>query len=117
MIPKRRKRPKMGVRVSERIRSPEHLKWIREQACIVREWHFCLGEVQACHVRTGTGGGMGIKPGDNWTIPLCAAAHRFQHNVGEREFERRYPIIDMKEKAKWFWAKSPARIKLERKKP
>ncbi len=58
-------------------------------------------------MRTGTDGGVGIKPSDIWTIPLCSSAHRDQHNAGEAAFEN-YWRIDMKEIAEGLAARSPA---------
>jgi hypothetical protein len=37
-------------------------------------------------VRTGTDGGVGMKPGDRYTVPLCTACHAKQHRVGELSF-------------------------------
>jgi hypothetical protein len=34
-------------------------------------------------MRTGTDGGVGIKPGDRYVIPLCTACHPKQHRIGE----------------------------------
>jgi hypothetical protein len=55
-----------------------------------------------------------MKPGDDWTISLCATCHAIQHQVGEAEFERRAGI-DMKALAREFAAKSPHHDKLRRK--
>ena len=44
---------------------------------------------------------------------MCSDAHKIQHDIGELEFERRYNI-DLKEKARLYWDRSPARIKLEK---
>lgn len=30
--------------------------------------------------------GMGKKPNDIWTMPLCSYHHRMQHSMNEREF-------------------------------
>lgn len=108
-IPKRRKRKPMGLRVSSVIRCPGHLQFIRGCECSVRGkiGHMCGWSIEAAHVRKGTDGGVGTKPGDNWTIPLCAAAHARQHNIGEPAFERLYGI-DMKEIAAKLWLISPA---------
>jgi hypothetical protein len=39
------------------------------------------------HLRLGTDGGMGMKPSDCFTTPLCDPCHsRFQHQRGERTF-------------------------------
>jgi hypothetical protein len=37
-------------------------------------------------VRTGPDGGVGRKPGDRYTVPLCSACHAKQHRVGELTF-------------------------------
>jgi hypothetical protein len=38
--------------------------------------------VSVHHVRAGTGGGTGLKPGDEWAVPLCADHHHAGHTVG-----------------------------------
>jgi len=34
----------------------------------------------------GTDGGLGIKPNDRYTCPLCHGCHRHQHQIGEPAF-------------------------------
>ena len=116
MLPKRRKAEPMGVREEPQIRCDGHLKWVRGFQCAVidkRSAHECFGKIEAAHVRTGTDGGMGVKPSDCFVIPLCSAAHREQHNVGEAEFERIYGI-SMRKIADQLWRKSPHRLTYER---
>jgi hypothetical protein len=52
--------------------------------------HIAIGfgcwKLSNAHVRTGTDGGTGIKPGDRYAVPLCAACHAEQHRVGELAF-------------------------------
>ncbi len=93
----------------KRVRSPAHLKWVREHHCCVPGCEQV--PIEAAHVRTGTGGGMGMKPGDDWTISLCRDHHAEQHRLGERRFEETYRI-SMRELAKEFAIKSPHRNKL-----
>lgn len=69
--------------------------------------------IEVAHVRTGTNGGMGLKPGDYWTISLCRDCHAEQHLIGEGPFEEKHEI-DMKELARAFVKASPKRIELER---
>lgn len=38
------------------------------------------------HVRTGTGGGIAIKPDDKYILPLCRECHSYQHQIGESRF-------------------------------
>lgn len=47
-----------------------------------------------------------MKPGDEWTIPLCTRHHAEQHRIGEPAFERLYNI-NMKEIAAALARKSP----------
>ncbi len=106
---KRRKPAKMGLRESSVIRCPSHLQYVRGMCCAIegRNGHVCFGKIQAAHVRIGTNGGTSMKPGDNWTIPLCAGAHGEQHLIGEETFEKRYGI-GMKKLAEEQWLLSPA---------
>ena len=69
--------------------------------------------IEVAHVRTGTNGGMGMKPGDMWTISLCRNCHSEQHRIGEQSFEKKHGI-DMKEIARAFVKASPKRMELER---
>lgn len=77
-----RKLPKKPKRES-RFRSQRHLKHVRSFACCV-----CDSEVniEAAHVRLGSGAGMGQKPHDYYAVPLCKDCHQSQHSQGERTF-------------------------------
>ena len=37
-------------------------------------------------MRTGSNGGLGMKPGDRYVVPLCTACHSKQHRIGELSF-------------------------------
>ena len=109
MLPKRIAKP---PKPDKRFRCPSHLKFVRSHACCR-----CgrTENIEAAHVRTGTDGGMGMKPGDYWTISLCGGylgCHGIQHRISEPEFENRYGI-DMKELAREFVKASPKRRELE----
>src|SRR3990167_10613794 len=104
-----RRRQRMNPRPSERIRCDAHLQWVRRMKCAL-DTTLCSDKIEACHVRTGTDGGTGIKPSDSWVIPMCSTHHREQHQCGEPAFERRY-IIDMKEIAQALWQASPHGVK------
>lgn len=82
---------RMGVREPETLRSSVHKAWIRQQPCVVRS-NDCTGPREAAHFRTATGGGMGLKPGDQWTFPACNFHHRQQHQIGEASFQHRYSL-------------------------
>lgn len=111
MIPRRRKPQKMGVREEPQVRCPGHLKWVRGHECASVTPN-CSGRIEAAHVRIGTDGGMGVKPGDNWAIPLCEFHHRCQHAQGEQTFWAQQRTDPLKI-AQDLWFKSPHRKKWE----
>jgi len=102
-------------RRDNRIRSAAHLKWIRGFACAVRG---CVQmPIEAAHVRLGSNSGVGIKPDDSRTIPLCGGLeghHAEQHRIGERAFAEKYGL-DLEALWQALWAKSPARFNIEAK--
>ena len=71
-------------------RSQKHLAWIRTLPSALSGR---VVDIQACHVRIGTGGGMGLKPSDIYVVPLTHGEHMEQHSRGERTFwsEHGYP--------------------------
>lgn len=109
-LPKRRKAPKMGCNEAPQIRNSGHLRWIRGFECSVGTPVCRDHKTEAAHVRKGTDGGASLKPGDNWTIPLCSFHHAHQHRMGEASFEAAYKI-DMKAIAQALWLRSPHRKK------
>ena len=112
MIPRRARRPKMGVREPDRIVCPGHLKWVRGHECVFK-FGMCEGKIEAAHVRMGTDGGMGMKPSDCYAVPLCERHHRRQHQIGEESFWRGVDPIKI---AADLWRLSPHRINYERRK-
>ena len=72
-----------------RLRDDKHLAFIRTLPCCA-----CLndGPSEAAHIRSGCLAidkretGMGEKPDDKWTLPLCWQCHREQHSMNERDF-------------------------------
>jgi hypothetical protein len=85
---------------------PGHRAWVRRHHCCVRG---CLNiPIECAHVRTGTDGGVGLKPSDRWTVSLCSAHHTEQHRLGKRRFERQYDL-DLRALAITFALRSPHR--------
>ena len=113
-LPKRRKRQRAGIRPEPQLRCEAHRQFIRGHMCILfqRRGHACWGKTEAAHVRTGTDGGTGVKPSDNFTVPMCSAAHRQQHDIGEAAFEKKWGI-DMRAIADGLAKISPALRKLK----
>jgi hypothetical protein len=75
-------------------RRQQHLAFIRQLPCVA-----CgnAAPSEAAHVRTGTDGGVGVKPADRYAVPLCTACHAKQHRIGELSFwsERRIDPLNV----------------------
>jgi hypothetical protein len=88
---------------------PAHRAWVRKHYCSVPGCKRL--PIECAHVRSGTDGGLGLKPSDTWAISLCEHHHREQHSIGERAFEQRHDI-DLSEIAREFARRSPFASKL-----
>jgi hypothetical protein len=83
MLPQRIPKP---AKRATRWKSPAHLKFVRGFACAA-----CgsLVNIEAAHVRLGSGTGMGQKPDDWRCVSLCGGlegCHARQHREGEETF-------------------------------
>lgn len=80
-----------------------HLAAIRQCQCLSCGADPC-GE--AAHLRVSAPGkpnaGVGQKPDDKWTNPLCHACHMAQHSEGERAFWKRLNIDAFKTAVELF---------------
>lgn len=72
-----------------RQKDEKHLAYIRGLSCCI------CGDntsTEAAHIRYACeevgkrGTGLGERPDDKWSTPLCGAHHRQQHILGERVF-------------------------------
>lgn len=89
-----------------RVKLAAHLDFVRSLPCCV------CGDntsTEAAHIRASDRSvgksltGMGEKPSDIWTVPLCGRCHREQHSVSEFLFWERHQI-DPHKKALALWA-------------
>lgn len=83
MLPRRI--PKSAKRAS-RWRSQAHSSFVRGYACAMCD---STANIEAAHVRMGSGAGMGQKPDDWRMVPLCGGpdgCHAAQHRLGEETF-------------------------------
>jgi len=91
---------------SPRTRDDRHLAFIRQLPCLV-----CLDNTstEACHVRftdrraAKFNPGMGQKPSDWWTVPMCGKHHREQHAGNEQDFWFNVHGIDPIAVAAWLY--------------
>lgn len=85
-----------------------HLDFIRGLPCVVTGFR----PVDAAHVRYGNphygkaAAGAAEKPGDQWTVPLCRAAHADQHARGDERAWWAAKEIDPLEVCCRLWAVS-----------
>ena len=72
-------------------RDPEYLSRVRKESCA------CCGianKSEAHHMRINSLGGVGIKPSDAYTLPLCEDCHReIAHMQGNAELLKRFEWI------------------------
>lgn len=91
-----------------RLCDDKHLAFIRTLRCLV-----CLDNtsVEAAHLRYSdtraakTNPGVGQKPHDYWTVPLCSKCHREQHEQKEEAFWD-HAMIDPLAVAAWLYLAS-----------
>lgn len=72
----------------KRLRDAKYLKSFNGAKCIA--CGVIDASVVAAHIRHGHTGGMGLKPPDNLTLPLCCNCHREQHEIGEGKFYKKH---------------------------
>jgi hypothetical protein len=104
MLPARRKPQQNGILRGPKREWPRHRRWVRSFGCCVGG---CLNsDIEFCHVRSAANSGTSLKPSDIYGISLCAAHHRQQHSIGQREFEKRHSL-DLWALAEAFTRASP----------
>ena len=115
-LPRRRTRPKMGLRQSSVVRCPAHTAWVRKRYdCAVKdatatEHYPCWGRIETHHVKTRGAGG-----GDEQVVPLCQGHHALLDSPAwsSTRFERDFKI-NMKDLADTLWSFSPHGFKYRR---
>lgn len=67
--------------VKGRVNAPLHLRRIRQLSCCM-----CLspGPSDPHHLKRSMDRGMGMKAGDNWTVPLCRTCHERIEREGRK---------------------------------
>lgn len=79
----------------KRKKDDRHLEFIRSLSCVI-----CGNNVsvEAAHIRFPSlragkrPTGLGEKPDDSFTVPLCSDHHREQHAMGEWDFWAKYRV-------------------------
>jgi hypothetical protein len=64
------------------IRDEKHRRFIASLPCIITG----KSDVQCAHIRKGNHGGAGLKPSDEYCVPLCVSQHSYQGDIGEVAF-------------------------------
>ena len=73
-----------------KVKNKKHLRFVASLPCVICR----RTDVQAAHIRSGNGAGVGMKSGDDCTIPLCITCHRKQHESNERTWWEAYGGIE-----------------------
>lgn len=89
-------------------RFPSHLAWLRKRPCLVegRKGHICKGRMEAAHVDSAGGKGIGLKVADFHAVPLCSDAHALLHAHGQDTWQA-YFEVDLIAAGKQYAAASP----------
>ncbi|MGL4401187.1 MAG: hypothetical protein ACRCXD_15050 [Luteolibacter sp.] len=71
------------------LRSSAYLAFVRTHPCAICKRE---GDIHAHHIRLGNACGIGTKPSDYRTVPLCPQHHHELHQKGERTFWNRHEM-------------------------
>jgi hypothetical protein len=104
MLPRRLKRPKLGIQAPPRKVWPRHRRWVKSHGCCVPGCGATI--VDFAHLRSCANAGMDQKPHDIFGVSLCRAHHDEQHSLGVDAFDRKYGI-DLWALAAEFARRSP----------
>lgn len=110
MLPKKRQPQRSEIVRAPRREWQRHRKWLRSHECVCslapQGFSFCTGPVEVSHIRTAANAGVGLKPHDAFSVPMCNAHHANYHRWGHDSFEG-YFNLDLAKLAAEFTAKSP----------
>lgn len=92
-------------------------QWLRGRPCIFADHGGCEGKIEAAHLDFAGGKGVGSKVADRYSVPMCSAHHRLQHNKGWVTFPRSMGVTkeQLMLAAARLWNAWPGRIAWERK--
>lgn len=116
MLPRRRKKERMGVRPKRRKECPAHVRWVKRTFdCSIAGKHQCDGPIDPHHLTSGEGVDRVAfgRSSDMWVVPLCRKAHDEGGTKGWKSFEARYKV-DLTKIAADLWRTSPHGIKWRR---
>ena len=83
-----------------RIRDKEHLRAVGKEPCLI-----CgRRPSQAHHLKYLQPRGLGLKPSDEYAVPLCRLHHRALHDAGDEEAWWRQHKIDPAPEAERLWS-------------
>jgi DNA recombination protein Rad52 len=82
-----------------RVRNKEHLRAVAKEACLV-----CRRRPsQAHHLKYLQPRGLGLKPSDEFAVPLCRLHHRALHDAGDEQAWWRQQKVDPVAEAERLW--------------
>ena len=94
--------PALAIPKERRVRDKEHLKFVRQQPCLI-----CGRQPShAHHIRFAQPAALGLKVSDEFTVPLCSLHHDAVHRVGNERSWWTAQAIDPLKAAAELWKKS-----------
>jgi putative HNHc nuclease len=104
ILPKKRPRPRSGIRRQVPRIWPRHRRFVKGHMCCVPG---CTAEkIDFAHIRSAANAGKDLKPFDWFGVSLCRKHHDEQHTQGVETFQEKYGI-DLWASAAEFAARSP----------
>ena len=89
-LPRKLRRPRMGVRSPVQKIWPRHRRWVKAHGCCVADCP--CPNVDFAHLRSAANAGKDQKPHDIFGVSLCRLHHEEQHRIGADAFNQRYGI-------------------------
>jgi DNA recombination protein Rad52 len=91
--------PAPHVMLPRRVRNKEHLRAVAKEPCLV-----CgRRPSQAHHLKYLQPRGLGVKPSDEFAVPLCRLHHRALHDAGDEEAWWHQQKVDPVTEAERLW--------------
>lgn len=95
ILPRRRQPARSGIERAERRLWTRHRAFLRRHHCVVSG---CEREpIEVSHIRSAANAGTGIKPHDQYAVPMCGGLgrdshHAEYHRIGHISFSAKYGL-------------------------
>lgn len=101
-LPGRIDKSQLALNEPVRRRDKEHLRFVAKQKCLICH----RNRAQAHHLKFIQPNALGLKPSDEFTVPLCSKHHRELHQSGDERLWWITQKIDPEPVARLLWEKT-----------